>query len=103
MKFPFIAFCILFPSGKVTSNNRNIHIRWDYNLYPIEQSIFKGANDIMVNPHFINIQYDPARCDFHLAKDSQGTNVGTDEISQLKDLNGKTRKEKSRDRGAFEQ
>jgi hypothetical protein len=91
------------PGGKVTSNNRNSNIRWDFNLYPTEQTIFKGANDIVANPHFLNIQYDPAKCDFQLAKDSQGVNVGTDEVPQLKDINGKTRNKRSRDRGAFEQ
>lgn len=32
------------PGAKVTSNNRNTNIRWDYNLYSIDQTIFKGAN-----------------------------------------------------------
>ncbi len=91
------------PGGKVTSNNRNTNIRWDYNLYPTKQNIFKGANDIIANPRFKDVQYDPSKCDFRLAKDSQGIDVGTDEVPQFKDISGKPRKEKSRDRGAFEQ
>ncbi|MBC8011339.1 MAG: right-handed parallel beta-helix repeat-containing protein, partial [Burkholderiales bacterium] len=27
------------PGGRVTSNNRNQNVRWDYNLYPVEQKV----------------------------------------------------------------
>lgn len=91
------------PGGKVTSNNRNTNIRWDYNIYPTDQNVFKGANDIVANPKFVNIQYDPAKCDFRLVKGNQGINGGTDDIPQATDITGKIRKDKTRDRGAFEQ
>lgn len=91
------------PGGKVTSNNRNKDIRWDYNLYPSSQTVFVGANDIIADPHFMDIQYDPSKCNFRLSKDSKGRNTGTNETPQSMDITKKIRKDKSRDRGAFEQ
>jgi Right handed beta helix region len=91
------------PSGQITSNNKNTNIRWDYNLYPSDQTVFKGANDIIAEPRFMNIQYDPAKCDFRLSNDSKGRDTGSDETPQSMDIMNKPRKEKSRDRGAFEQ
>jgi hypothetical protein len=92
------------PGGQVTSNNRNTNIKWDYNLYPAEQSIFEGANDIVADPMFIDIQLDPTKGNFKLSKGSQAISTGTDEVSQSTDIIGKKRpKGKGRDRGAFEQ
>lgn len=92
------------PGGQVTSNNRNTNIKWDYNLYPADQQIFKGANDIVASPMFVDVQADPTKGDFRLAKGSQGLNSGTNDVSQPKDIDGKNRpKGKGRDRGAFEQ
>lgn len=92
------------PGGKVTSNNKNTNIRWDYNLYPVDQTIFKGANDIVADPKFIAIDYDPTKGNFRLKKGSFGLNSATVELSQNTDIDGKKRpKSKNRDRGAFEQ
>ncbi|MBC7888443.1 MAG: right-handed parallel beta-helix repeat-containing protein [Ferruginibacter sp.] len=92
------------PGGKVTSNNRNTNIRWDYNLYPADQNVFKGTNDIVIDPHFIDIQPDPTKGNFRLAKDSRGLNSGSNDLAQPKDIIGMARpKGRGRDRGAFEQ
>ncbi|CCH53427.1 parallel beta-helix repeat-containing protein [Fibrisoma limi BUZ 3] len=92
------------PGGKVTSNNRNKAIRWDYNLYPLAQEVFVGSNDIVADPQFINVQPDPTKGDFRLVKGSAGLHSGTNEIAQSTDILGKSRaRSKGRDRGAFEQ
>ncbi len=92
------------PAGKVTSNNKNTNIRWDYNLYPATQTVLKGPNDIIADPKFVNVQYDPAKCDFRLAKGSPVLNSGCQDLPQKTDINGKIRpKGAGRDRGAFEQ
>ncbi len=92
------------PGGQVTSNNRNTSIKWDYNLYPTDQKIFKGANDIVADPMFIDVQLDPLKGNFRMKKGSQGLNSGTNEVAQPTDIDGNKRpKGKGRDRGAFEQ
>lgn len=92
------------PGGQVTSNNKNTNIRWDYNLYSKPQNIWKGAHDIVADPQFVDIQYDPAKCDFRLKKGSQALDSGCNDVPQLTDIDGKDRpKEAGRDRGAYEQ
>lgn len=91
------------PGGKVTSNNKNTNIRWDYNLYPKEQNIFKGANDIVADPKFMNAQTDVLKADFRVKKGSGALNSGTAEVAQKNDINKKVRPASGRDRGAFEQ
>lgn len=92
------------PGGQVTSNNRNTSIKWDYNLYPTDQNVFKGANDIVADPMFIDVQLEPLKGNFRLKKGSNGLNSGTNEVAQPTDVDGKKRpKGKGRDRGAFEQ
>lgn len=92
------------PGGKVTSNNKNTNIRWDYNVYPAEQDVFKGPNDIVADPGFIDIQPDPTRGNFRLSKRSRGVNSGSSDVPLPTDILGKARpKSAGRDRGAFEQ
>jgi len=92
------------PGGKVTSNNRNTDIRWDYNLYPAEQDAYLGSNDIIADPRFKSIKQDLREADFSLASGSPAIDSGTDELAQPTDITGKTRPSgKSRDRGACEQ
>lgn len=91
------------PKGKVTSNNKNTNIRWDYNIYPVAQNIFKGENDIVADVKFIDVQLDVLKGNFRLQKGSPAINSGTDEIAQPTDIDGKKRTNKTRDRGAFEQ
>lgn len=92
------------PGGRVTSNNRNENIRWDYNIYPVSQNVISGPNDIVADPQFINIRKDPTEGDFKLKKGSPALNAGTDEVAQPTDILGKKRpKGAGRDRGAFEQ
>ncbi|RRB13836.1 choice-of-anchor Q domain-containing protein [Larkinella knui] len=92
------------PGGQVTSNNRNTGIRWDYNLYPAAQTVFAGANDIVADPVFIDIQPDPTKGDFRLVKRSRAINSGSSDIPLADDIRGKARPQRiGRDRGAFEQ
>jgi hypothetical protein len=92
------------PAGKVTvHSSKNTNIRWDYNVYPMAQNILKGANDIVADPQFINIQTDILRGDFKLSKDSPALNSGCNELPQATDITGKIRSKEGRDRGAFEQ
>ena len=92
------------PGGKVTSNNKNTNIRWDYNLYPSAQDVFNGPNDIVANPGFIDVEADITKGNFRLTKTSPGQNSGSNELVLSTDITGKARpKSIGRDRGAFEQ
>lgn len=91
------------PAGKVTGNNKNVNIRWDYNLYPIPQEYFKAANDIIAEPKFIDVEPDITKGNFRLATGSKGINSGSNEVAQSTDINGRARPKSGRDRGAFEQ
>lgn len=99
------------PAGKVTSNNRNTNVRWDYNLYAVGQEfnskpndIVKGPNDIVGDPKFVKIARDLREADFRLAEGSPARDSGTDAVPQATDLTGTKRPVgKGRDRGAFEQ
>lgn len=91
------------PGGRVTSNNRNTDIRWDYNLYPIAQDVVSGPNDIVANPRFITVDRDLTRADFRTQAGGAERGSATDELAQPRDLNGARRPIGRRDRGAFEQ
>ncbi|MES3020277.1 MAG: right-handed parallel beta-helix repeat-containing protein [Pseudomonadota bacterium] len=92
------------PGGKVTSNNRNTRITWDYNVYPVDQTIWKGPNDIVADPKFIDPYRDLLRADFRLAKGSVALGSGGGSLPQAVDLAGRKRPTgKGRDRGAYEQ
>ncbi|MBC7399415.1 MAG: right-handed parallel beta-helix repeat-containing protein, partial [Mucilaginibacter sp.] len=92
------------PAGKVTSNNKNSNIRWDYNLYPVAQTFFKAEHDIVANPRFIAIEADFNKSNFRLAKGSPALNSASDDLLQSTDINGKSRSSlHARHRGAFEQ
>lgn len=92
------------PGGKVTSDNRNTDIVWDYNLYPVAQEIFKGEHDIVADPGFVKAHIDLSVADFRLKKTSPARNSGTDRTSQPTDIMQKKRpKGAARDRGAYEQ
>ena len=89
-------------NGKVTSNNKNTDIRWDYNLYPEEQTVFKGANDIVADPKFLTIETFLNSNSFKLKKESKAINSGTNDVPQATDINGNKRPKGLRDRGAYE-
>lgn len=91
------------PGGEVTSNNRNTNIRWDYNLYPVPQSHFKGEHDVVAEPMFLSVEADVLRSNFGLQKESKALHSGTTDLQQPKDVNGNSRKKgKGIDRGAVE-
>jgi Right handed beta helix region len=92
------------PGSAVTSNNRNVDVRWDYNLYPKAQDVLKGPNDIVADPQFIDTPREPVRGSFRLAKGSAGLDSGSNDVPQAGDLTGAKRPAgKARDRGAYEQ
>ena len=80
--------------------------------------MFKGANDIVADPQFIDVQLNPVQGNFRLAKTSRGLNSGSAELPVSADITGKAPKQNSRsqnvpnqvapdrvmpDRGAFQQ
>lgn len=92
------------PTGKLTSDNRNTNIRWDCNLYPAEQNVFKGARDIVADPQFVKVARDLREADFRLKPGSAARDSGCDDLPQASDIAGKKRPQgKGRDRGAYEQ
>ena len=92
------------PGGRVTSNNRNTGVQWDFNLYPVAQSVVEGANDIVAEPLFVQVDPDLRRADFRLRAGSRGIDTGTAQLPQASDLAGSTRPSGAgRDRGAYEQ
>lgn len=92
------------PTGKITSDNRNTNIRWDCNLYPSAQNVFKGARDIVADPQFVKVARDLRDADFRLRPGSAARDAGCAELPQPTDLAGVKRPAgKGRDRGAYEQ
>ena len=92
------------PGGKVTSDNRNTNIRWDYNLYTQAQKVFTGANDFITDPGFVSIPINLVMGSFQLKKGSRGINSGTNDVNQSVDITKKKRPiGAGRDRGAYEQ
>jgi hypothetical protein len=92
------------PGGKVTANNKNTNIKWDYNLSSIQQDFFKAPNDIVADPLFVNAYFDRLTADFHVKANSPALNSATDEVPQKTDIKGNSRpKGKGRDRGAYEE
>lgn len=90
--------------GKITSDNRNKDVRWDYNMYPVPQDVFKGPNNLVADPQFVSIHRDLRQADFRLKRGSPGRDSATDDVAQATDLTGKKRPAgKARDRGAYEQ
>ena len=89
------------PGGQVTSNNRNTNVRWDYNLYPLAQTVMVGPHDIVADPRLIDVQPDPTKGNFGLAKNSPGLQSGTDDVPQAGNIVGKPRTSGKRDRGAY--
>lgn len=91
------------PTGKVTSDNRNTNVRWDYNIYPAAQKVMVGSHDIVADPQFVNVDRDLKRADFRLRKGSPARGSGSADVAQADDLTGARRPATGRDRGAYEQ
>jgi len=89
------------PGGRVTSNNRNTNVRWDYNLYPAAQTVLVGAHDIIADPQFLNIHLDPTRGGFQMNKTSRGLGSGALELPQTVNVLGKPRSATKPNRGAY--
>jgi len=92
------------PGGKVTAHsNKNVNIRWEYNLCPMPQTFFTSATNTVADPLFINIQPDITKGNFRLQQASKALNSGTNDVAQPTDIDKKVRSKVGRDRGAFEQ
>ena len=92
------------PGGRVTGNNRNTNVRWDYNLYPEAQQVMTGPHDLVADPKFVAPQADLSQGNFRLASGSPARDSGGDDVPQPTDLTGQPRPQHgARDRGAFEQ
>lgn len=92
------------PGAKVTSNNSNTNLRWDYNLYPIAQDAVKGPNDIVADPQFIAPYIDVRDADFSVKMRSKAVDSGTNDMPQEVDIDRNERLIGARrDRGAYEQ
>ena len=90
------------PGGRVTSNNKNTDLRWDYNLYPQAQTVVVGAHDIVADPMLVNVQPNPTEGSFALAKNSPGVGSGTSDIPQAVNLLNKPRSKSGKpNRGAY--
>lgn len=89
------------PGGRVTSNNRNSAIRWDYNIYPVAQEVMKGEHDRIADQKFIKVKTDILESDFSPLAGSPAVNSGTTELKQLTDINGRKRDGRP-DRGCIE-
>jgi hypothetical protein len=89
------------PGGRVTSNHRNTNVRWDYNLYPTAQTVLIGPHDIVAEPRLIDVQPNPTKGNFGLAKGSPGIGSGTDEVPLAVNILGKPRTPGRRNRGAY--
>ncbi len=89
-------------ANKVTMNNRNVGVRWDYNLYPAVQEVMKGPNDIVADPRFARVDDDLRKADFSVQNDSRARDSGTPELLQPNDLKGNKRPLGKPDRGAYE-
>ena len=76
------------PANKVTMNNCNVGVRWDYNLYPAAQEVITGPNDIIADPRFVRVVADLRDADFRLQNDSPARDSGTPELLQSSDLKG---------------
>ncbi len=64
------------PAGKVTANSKNTNVRWDYNLYPIEQDVMHGLHDIIADPLFIHPGLDLLKENFHVRPSSPAFQSG---------------------------
>ena len=90
-------------SNKVTMENRNVRVRWDYNLYPAAQEVMKGPNDIIADPRFVRVDADLRKADFSLQNDSRGLASGTKELAPKTDILGNSRPQDSApSRGAYQ-
>lgn len=92
------------PGGKVTSNNRNTNIKWDYNVYPQAQKDFPAPHDLIADP-LLEVSAGPLiPGSFRLKKGSPALNSGTLELAQPLDVSRHKRPAgTAADRGAYEQ
>ena len=88
------------PAGKVTANDHNTDVRFDYNLYPEAQTVLAGPHDVVAAPRFVDMEADPTRGNFHLAPGSPGLGSGTVDVPQTGVLPGSRRPAKL-NRGAY--
>ena len=91
------------PGGRVTSNNRNQDVQWDYNIYPVDQKVICGPHDIVADPQFVSPYTDLRFADFHLKEGSLAIGSATNDLPQSTDIVGTKRPQGARDMGCYEQ
>lgn len=91
------------PGGRVTSNNRNQDVHWDYNIYPVGQKVMCGPHDIVADPQFVSPYTDLRFADFHLKQGSLAIGSATNDLPQSTDIVGTKRPQGARDMGCYEQ
>lgn len=90
------------PDGKVTSNSNNKNIRWDYNLYPVNQDVFPAANNLIGIPVFLKANTNMENADFHLLKGSPRRGSATYDLPHVANLKGTNRTKSTRlNQGAY--
>ncbi len=90
---------------KCNSNNKNVNVRYDYNLYFNGEVAVQGPHDIIAYPEFVNPSDDPILANFKVKPSSPAIDAGSPVAGEYspKDLLGIGRPQgKSPDRGAYE-
>lgn len=90
------------PGGRVTSNHNNSDIVWDYNIYPVQQSVLRGEHDIVADPMVCKPGVDLSSADFRLKPGSPAINAACLSKTASTDINGKKRPAGKADMGAYE-
>lgn len=91
--------------GDCNSNNKNVSVLYDYNVYFNGKVAVKGANDVVADPQFVNRTLDLATGNFALKATSPAVDKGTNVPGQFSrtDVLGVSRPQGSRpDMGAYE-
>jgi len=91
--------------GDCNSNNKNVNVVYDYNVYFNGKVAVKGANDVVANPQFVNLSTDLALGNFTLKAISPAVDKGTNVAGRFSptDILGVSRPQGARpDIGAYE-
>jgi parallel beta-helix repeat protein len=97
--------------AKFNNSGQNKNVKYNYNIYydattstPTIAEGTKGANDLIVDPQFVNPGLDPLTADFSLKPTSPAINSGSyiAGVTPEVDIDGVTRITTAIDRGAYE-
>lgn len=74
--------------GRVNSDNNNLNVEYDYNIYFNAKPEKKGNHDIEINPKFVKVSADPLLADFNLIPASPAIDYGNKNFYASEDING---------------